>query len=70
MPTRINRRFTPQELEGDASAILFHQGCPVMKIPAESVMTRAPIASATACMTGWRTRRSCRNVVTKAWRGY
>jgi hypothetical protein len=55
MPTRINRRFTPQELEGDgASAILFTKGCPVMKIPAESVMTRALIASATACMTGWR----------------
>ncbi|MRT51659.1 sulfatase [Raoultella sp. RIT712] len=42
MPTRINRRFTPQELEKTTlhPPFAFTKGCPVMKIPAESVMTR------------------------------
>ncbi|WP_434665553.1 sulfatase [Klebsiella sp. B345] len=42
MPTRINRRFTPQELEKTTlhPPFSFTKGCPVMKIPAESVMTR------------------------------
>ena len=42
MPTRINRRFTPQELEKATlhPPFSFTKGCPVMKIPAESVMTR------------------------------
>jgi len=42
MPTRINRRFTPDELQGLTlhPGFSFTKGCPVMKIPAESVMTR------------------------------
>jgi arylsulfatase A-like enzyme len=42
MPTRINRRFTPGELQGLTlhPGFSFTKGCPVMKIPAESVMTR------------------------------
>ncbi|KYQ97124.1 sulfatase [Serratia plymuthica] len=43
MPTRINRRFTPGELQGLTlhPGFSFTKGCPVMKIPAESVMTRS-----------------------------
>lgn len=42
MPTRINRRFTPGELQGLTlhPGFSFTKGCPVMKIPAESIMTR------------------------------
>lgn len=42
MPTRINRRFTPKELQGMTlhPGFRFTKGCQVMKIPAESVMTR------------------------------
>lgn len=42
MPTRINRRFTPGELRETTlhPPFAFTKGCPVMKIPAESVMTR------------------------------
>ncbi|MXJ83834.1 sulfatase [Klebsiella michiganensis] len=42
MPTRINRRFTPQELRATTlhPPFRFTKGCPVMKVPAESVMTR------------------------------
>ncbi len=42
MPTRINRRFTPAELQDITlhRGFAFTKGCPVMKIPAESVMTR------------------------------
>lgn len=42
MPTRINRRFTPAELQDVTlhPGFDFTKGCPVMKIPAESVMTR------------------------------
>ena len=42
MPTRINRRFTPKELQGMTlhPGFTFTKGCQVMKIPAESVMTR------------------------------
>ncbi|WP_312240237.1 sulfatase [Pantoea sp.] len=40
MPTRINRRFTPQELQRMTlhPGFSFTKGCPLMKIPAESVM--------------------------------
>ncbi|VFS89146.1 Sulfatase [Raoultella terrigena] len=43
MPTRINRRFTPQELRETTlhPPFRFTKGCPVMKIPVESVMTRS-----------------------------
>ncbi len=42
MPTRINRRFTPSELQGMTlhPPFGFTKGCKVLKIPAESVMTR------------------------------
>ncbi|WP_414648295.1 sulfatase [Cedecea sp.] len=42
MPTRINRRCTPAELQNISlySGFKFTKGCPVMKMPAESVMTR------------------------------
>ncbi|ECC1693946.1 sulfatase [Salmonella enterica subsp. salamae] len=42
MPTRINRRFTPAELKNTSlhPGFSFTKGCPVMKVPAESVMTR------------------------------
>jgi hypothetical protein len=42
MPTRINRRFTPAELQNIElhPGFDFTKGCPVMKVPAESVMTR------------------------------
>ncbi len=42
MPTRINRRFTPAELQAATlhGPFSFTKGCPVMKVPAESVMTR------------------------------
>ncbi len=42
MPTRINRRFTPAELQNATlrPAFTFTKGCPVLKVPAESVMTR------------------------------
>lgn len=42
MPTRINRRFTPTELQNMSlhAGFDFTKGCPVMKVPAESVMTR------------------------------
>lgn len=42
MPTRINRRFTPEELRETTlhPPFRFTKGCPVMKIPAESIMTR------------------------------
>lgn len=42
MPTRINRRFTPGELQGMTlhPPFSFTKGCQVMKVPAESVMTR------------------------------
>ncbi|MDD9340904.1 MAG: sulfatase [Providencia heimbachae] len=41
MPTRINRRFTPKELQGTQfhEGFDFTQGCGVLKIPATSVMT-------------------------------
>ncbi|HEC8324397.1 TPA: sulfatase [Providencia rettgeri] len=41
MPTRINRRFTPKELQGTQlhDGFDFTQGCAVLKIPATSVMT-------------------------------
>lgn len=41
MPTRINRRFTPKELQGTQlhEGFDFTQGCAVLKIPATSVMT-------------------------------
>ncbi|CAM3929616.1 sulfatase [Rahnella bruchi] len=42
MPTRINRRFTPGELQNLTlhTGFPFTKGCPVMKVPAVSVMTR------------------------------
>lgn len=42
MPTRINRRFTPQELQGMTlhPPFSFTKGCQLLKVPAESVMTR------------------------------
>ncbi|WMY72525.1 sulfatase [Buttiauxella selenatireducens] len=42
MPTRINRRFTPKELQGLTlhPGFSFTKGCQVLKIPAESIMTR------------------------------
>lgn len=42
MPTRINRRFTPQELQGMTlhPPFSFTKGCQVLQVPAESVMTR------------------------------
>lgn len=40
MPTRINRRFTPQEMEGTEchSGFKFTKGCPVLKIPATFII--------------------------------
>lgn len=42
MPTRINRRFTPSEFQGMTlhPPFSFTKGCQLLKIPAESVMTR------------------------------
>jgi hypothetical protein len=65
MPTRINRRFTPSEFQGMTlhPPFGFTKGCQVLKIPAESVMTRGQIDLVIVCTTCTTIRCSKRKAV-------